>query len=355
MEQIPEKRSSDLFAAISAHRRCIMGVAAVFIYIFHKHSQIFQSGYLATLESCGKKVLFLGVDIFMLLSGLGLTYAIRKQKLVPFWLRRLKRIALPFLLTGAVVAFMEHWDAATVFGNLSGWNFYAKSVYSFLWFFPAIATLYLLFPLYHTLFQRSKAPFVFTGIVLCVWLLASMLLADPLRAVDRLDLYAFTNRIPVFLIGVLFGEIAQTRTIWVTWLVRVLIVLIGAVGFYLEYKTLFKWTALLVPHAQCCIPTLLIAVSLVFICAWIFDLLSRVRVGRWIRRIFDLLGVISLELYAAQRITQIKWAADLPWGNIIVLKNLTLFLLTLAIAVALYWINRGFCALVGLPFKKKKA
>ena len=101
MEQNPEKRGTDLFALVSAHRRCIMGVAALLIYIFHKHSLIFRSGFLATLESCGRKILFLGVDVFMLLSGLGLTYAIRKQKLFPFWLKRLKRIALPFLVTGA--------------------------------------------------------------------------------------------------------------------------------------------------------------------------------------------------------------------------------------------------------------
>jgi hypothetical protein len=131
MEQIPEKHGSDLLSMVSAHRRSIMGVAAVLIYIFHKHSQIFPGGFLATLELCGKKILFLGVDIFMLISGLGLTYAIRKHKLFPFWLRRLKRIVLPFLLTGAVVAVIEHWDAATLIGNLSGYNFYAKNIYSF--------------------------------------------------------------------------------------------------------------------------------------------------------------------------------------------------------------------------------
>ena len=61
------------------------------------------------------------------------------------------------------------------------------------------------------------------------------------------------------------------------------------------------------------------------------------------------------ELYAAQRITKIKWAADLPWGSNALLKNLSAFLMTLAIAVALYWLNRGFWAFVDLPFKKKKA
>lgn len=355
MEQIPEKHGSDLLSMVSAHRRSIMGVAAVLIYIYHKHSQIFPGGFLATLELCGKKILFLGVDIFMLISGLGLTYAIRKHKLFPFWLRRLKRIVLPFLLTGAVVAVIEHWDAATLIGNLSGYNFYAKNIYSFLWFFPAIATLYLLFPLYHKVLRLSKSLIVFTGIVICVWLIISLLFADLTKAIGRRDIYGFTNRIPVFLIGVLLGEIGRTRKIKATVLGWILLVLLAVLGLYLEYLTTFKWMSLLVPSANCGFPALLLAVSLVFLLAGIFDLLNRVRVGRWIRKIFELLGIISLELYAAQRITEIKWAADLPWGSIIILRNLTLFLITLLIAIALYWMNRGFWALVELPFKKKTA
>ena len=349
------KQGTDLLQLVSAHRRGVMGVAAILIYLFHKHSLVFTGQLLSTIEYRCQRLLFFGVDLFFLMAGLGLTYAIRKETLLTFWYRRLKRIALPFLVIGAIAAIMEQWDAATVIGNLSGYYFYAKSMYSFMWFFPAIATLYLLFPLYHKLMQLSKSPLVFTGIVLCLWLLGSLLLAAPMKTIERQEFYGFTNRIPIFLIGVLFGELAHTRKLNATLPGWILLVLIGMVGGYLAYQTSFKQMPLLVPVPNCCVPNILLAISSVFIFAGIFDLLSRVRVGRWIEKAFGLLGLISLELYAAQRITKIKWAADLPWGGYAVLKNLTAFLMTLAIAVALYWLNRGFWALSELPFKKKKA
>ena len=355
MEQDRKKHGTDLMTLVSTHRRGIMGVAAIFIYLFHKHSLIFTGRTLSMIEYRSQKLLFFGVDLFFLMAGLGLTYAIRKEKLFTFWYRRLKRIAVPFLVTGAVIAVMERWNTATVIGNLSGYNFYAKSMYSFMWFFPAIATLYLLFPLYHWLLRLSKSPLVFTGIALFVWLICSLLLASPMQAIKRQELYGFTNRIPIFLIGVLLGEFAHTRTLKATIPVWILLVLIGVTGGYLAYQTTFHKMPLLVPVPNCCVPNILLSISGVFILAGILDLLSRVRVGRWFEKALGLLGLISLELYAAQRITKIKWAADLPWGSNAVLKNLTAFLMTLAVAVAIYWLNRGFWALVELPFRKKKA
>lgn len=354
MEQNRKKQNTDLLTMSSTHRRGVMGIAAIFVYLFHKHTLIFSEGLLSVLEYRCQKILFFGVDVFFLMAGLGLTYAIRKEKLFRFWYKRLKRIAVPFFVIGVITAFMENWDAATVFGNLSGYYFYTKTMYSFMWFFPAIATLYLLFPLYHRLLRLSGSALVFTGIALCLWLLGSLLLAEPMKAIGRSEFFGFTNRIPVFLIGVLFGELAHERKLKASLPVWILLVLINALGLYLAHLTTFKKMPLLVPVPNCCIPNILLAVSSVFLLAGIFELLSRVRIGRLIEKAIGLLGLISLELYAAQRITKIKWAEALPWGNSVVLKNLTTFLITLAAAIALYWLNRGFWALVELPFSKKK-
>lgn len=356
MEQIQEHRGTDILSLISAHRRCIMGFAALAIFAFHKHTLLFANGStLYGIENYLKRIAFVGLDVFLLLSGLGLTYAIRKEKLGTFYLQRLKRIVLPFFVIGAITAILEHWDAQTTFGNLSGYYFFAKSMYSFMWYFPAISVLYFLFPFYHKLLRLSRSPVTFTGIVLCVWLLGSMLLAGPMKAAGREEFYGFTNRIPIFVIGVLFGEIAQGRKLYVRWTGWVLLVLLNLLGLLLAYRTTFQKMPLLVPVQNCCVPNILLAVSLTCILAKLFDVISRISLGRWVRRIFDLFGIISLELYAVQRIVMIKWVEIFPWTGVKALKNLTLLAVTTAAAVALYWLNRGFWALVKLPFAKKRA
>ncbi len=356
MEQIRETRGTDILSLISAHRRSIMGFAALAIFVFHKHTAVFTNiRVLGFAEDYLKRIAFLGVDIFLLLSGVGLCYAIRKDKLVTFWLRRLKRVLLPFLITGLIVAITEHWSAKDALGNLTGYYFYTKSMYSFLWYFPAIVSLYLLFPLYHKLLRLSKSPLAFTGIALVLWLLGEMLLVGPMKAANRTEFYGFLNRIPVFLIGVLFGELAHGRRLYVRWPGWVLLALTAVLGLYLAYMTNYQKLQLLVPEPNCCIPNILLAVSLTCLLAKGFDLLSRARAVRWLGRAFDLLGIVSLELYAVQRFVMKTWAGVFPWSKIVALKNLTLFVITVATAAALYWLCRDILALLALPFRKKQA
>ena len=355
MEHDGRERGTDFLELIGKHRRCIMGVAALLIFAFHKHTLLCTEGrFLFAIESQIKRIAFVGVDIFLLLSGISMTYAIRKEKIGTFYFRRLKRIALPFLVIGAIVAVSEHWSAAAVFGNLSGYYFFTKSMYSFLWFFPAIAVFYLLFPLYHLLLKRSGSPMLFTGIVLCMWLLGSMLLSGPMKTAGREEFYGFTNRIPIFVIGILFGEMGQERKRRIPWLGWVLIVLMNMLGLYLAYQTSYQKMQLLVPVPNCCIPNILLSISLTCILAKLFDLLNRARLLRLLRRGFELFGIISLELYAVQRIVMVSWTGIFPWTSVPALKNLTLLILTTAAATALYWLNRGFWMLLALPFKKQR-
>ena len=50
MEQDRKKQGTDLMTLVSTHRRGIMGVAAIFIYLFHKHSLIFTGRTLSMIE-----------------------------------------------------------------------------------------------------------------------------------------------------------------------------------------------------------------------------------------------------------------------------------------------------------------
>lgn len=124
---------------ISTQRSAVMGVAAIWIACFHLLLVPERFKVFKYFESVG----FAGVDFFFLLSGMGLVYAIEKYKPLSFYERRLERVFLPYAVTAAVISCLEGWEFHYFVKNLLGISFYVKKVTSFLWFVPAILTLYL--------------------------------------------------------------------------------------------------------------------------------------------------------------------------------------------------------------------
>lgn len=75
-----------MIAVISKYRKAIMGFAALWILAMHEWRLLIPYG-----ESFWEREVFLkdigfcGVDIFLLLSGMGLTYAIKKSSVGRFY------------------------------------------------------------------------------------------------------------------------------------------------------------------------------------------------------------------------------------------------------------------------------
>lgn len=86
-------------ALINKYRGQIMGFSAICIVFFHLwECQLSPSSPLRLLywlEHCISGMGYFGVDIFFLLSGIGLSYAIGKYGLKEFWLRRFRRLVVP--------------------------------------------------------------------------------------------------------------------------------------------------------------------------------------------------------------------------------------------------------------------
>ena len=345
------------FLLLSKYRGAVMGIAAIWILIYHEYIRLTPDGAFAALEFAErfiKRIGFCGVDIFFLLSGIGLTFAIKKKKLPRFYYRRIRRVALPFLAIAAVRAVTEQWDLSFFIKNVTGCHFYTRSIYSLLWFVPAIVTFYLLFPLYYRLFDDAENKTLFTAGAIMLWLLVTLIL----RERQRNDLFGFTNRVPVFLIGVLFGWLTQNRKELVFTKRTYLFLLIAfLLGLYLAYLANFKNYELLVPVGNCCLPNCLIAVSLPLLLAKAFDFCARriPRIEKAAVGFFAFFGVISLEFYCVQ-----EWFSDLMIPKLRnaglpdALINLAIFAMVTAIAWAASKVFGYFWQLVELPFAKKK-
>ena len=71
---------------LSKWRGVLMGFSALWILFYHEYIPLVTTPvFLYKIEKFVKRIGFCGVDIFFLLSGMGLTYAIQKTNLPRFY------------------------------------------------------------------------------------------------------------------------------------------------------------------------------------------------------------------------------------------------------------------------------
>ena len=273
-----------------------MGAAMMWIMWFHSvfvgKSEVFHF-----IHNIG----FFGVDMFLLVSGLGLYYSMRKSKSVgEFYKKRAVRILPAYLII--TVCWYLFFKTEVVFGDkllsILGINYFRGSIYGrpeyFDWFLPTLAVLYLLTPLYDKLFQKASVKWKFT-------LLACMI--SPLLCIiayqsGRQVLYGSLVRIPVFLVGYWMGWFLYEKKEEekAGWMVHLSLLFAGVVlAYYIQ--TYVKNTTVL--WGLNCYPALLVAPSLSAVLAFIFQNAENYLkvVGKVILFPFYICGKYSLEIY----------------------------------------------------------
>ena len=271
-----------------------MGFAALWILVYHEWQLLsapWSPPYYA--ERFIRDIGFIGVDMFLLLSGMGLSRAVRKYTLKEFYKRRYLRLLLPVLTAGLLRIFISRWTPGYFVKCLCGISFLTGDVTAFLWYVYAIAVFYLLFPLYWHFFEKSGNKYLFFAVALAVWYIAVLLLKNMLSDTGWLVM----NRVPVFLLGALLGYLAQNGAGKAA---RKTVVLLSAAaliaGLVLEFVCSVYGTKLLVPMPTVFLPAVLVGVSAVFLLAALFE-----KIGRG-GKVLGFFGGISLELYCLQEV-----------------------------------------------------
>ena len=158
-----EEKKNDLYL-ICKYRAVIMGFATLLVLFFHTGMPVFDNlPVLYSIEKFIKITGYYGVDIFIFLSGIGVTYSIEKNNIREFYYKRVKRVLIPFIITAIAIAIYEKWTIATFIRRVLFYDFFTKNIYCILWFIPAIVTMYIIFPLYYKLFKRSRNKIFFTA------------------------------------------------------------------------------------------------------------------------------------------------------------------------------------------------
>ena len=180
---------------ISVYRSELMGWSILWIMMLHfTFNQIAPLGFVAQYG-------FAGVDIFMMVSGLGLYYSLNSSSNISqFYKRRLLRIFPTYYLFGFFASFLQFhdsiWDYLFRYSTIGFWT----GTIFWEWYIPSLVLLYLFSPLIKSLLDK-RLFFLLTFICIII-LFLSFYLVDKDEIFDRIHFF-FLYRIPAFIFGMI--------------------------------------------------------------------------------------------------------------------------------------------------------
>lgn len=281
-----------MLSNISKYRSIIMGMATILIVLCHTTFSI--HGFCGEIYRIYiKQFMQCGVDIFFLISGLGCYFSFSNNPSVQrFYFKRMIRIMIPYLLFiliyGTFIVFLKNKSIIIFLYEYSIINFFCSGYLSN-WFIGAILVLYLLFPLLYKIVRFSRRLMIMISIIILVILLIPFWSFSPnnIKIIREL----FLVRIPVFLIGIVFGDyIYKKKEPAKRIIILVLVFVISVVMFSLnvifnKYDTWIFSRVLFLP----------VSVSGVMLISNLFYQLNFEKYKAY--SFFVLIGSMSLEMY----------------------------------------------------------
>lgn len=317
---------------LSHYRLQLMGLAILWVVLFHMTVDLSSIPLIGTMKSIG----YGGVDIFLLLSGLGLYYSYQNyDRASLFYRKRILRI-LPTYLPVVLAMCILYWvigniSFVSILLNVSTLSFWLNTSYIFDWYIPALLVLYLLTPVLMHSFKVRNIYAVVTGSSIVILLISALLANTPFDY-----LLIFTIRIPVFLIGFIMGHwIHMGRKTKRTHAISHMLMLLSgmaALGILLKKASLET----LWEYGLWWYPFILITLPLCMLAAGLLHLLSHYGVSKF--HILSFCGQHSLEIYLIhERLLAISHLViqkfKLPDQNLLI--NILCVLLSLLLAAVL--------------------
>lgn len=275
------------YHVLSKYRTELMGAAIFWVMLFHSFDLNLGFGFLNRLRDVG----FGGVDIFILLSAVGLVSSLskREQRCADFMARRAGRV-LPayYLVMVPYTVFLilcrgVPWS--TLAWNASLLYYWVQPAGAFNWYVAGIMAFYLVTPFCFRCLQRSKH----RNLLGAAGVLAGMAVSGGLLRADIWYALDVTCRIPIFFLGLTVSfYVVEERKLGL----RDLLFWSGWLGLALVYRAVRT-----VPELRPFFPLdrmfLFVPVPLCLAACWCFEHLP---LG-WLRRVLRLLGTYSLEIY----------------------------------------------------------
>lgn len=184
-------KANTIYFDILNNRLALMGIAMFFVIVYHAFCWIYNPlGFF--------NIGYVGVDIFLFLSGLGLSLSLKKNNIFQFYKNRFMRIYPLYFISVLVtyLLFNTNWRIDDLIWNLLSIGFYTKhGANRFDWYLESLFTLYLFAPMFYFLGKSRHIGLFF------------------LLAITAFVLYhhhvswwydCFIGRLPVFFYGMAF-------------------------------------------------------------------------------------------------------------------------------------------------------
>lgn len=213
-----KKREKLGFHCLSTYRNELFSISIISIIIFHFCENLIKSTSLTGIKLLPFQVYLnivssIGVEIFVLLSGLGLYFSFRKNSEIRgFYFKRFLRILVPYGIFAGIA-----WFVIEIISKGNFWGYiYNFSLLSFwtngnimLWYIAFTLLMYLAFPLIFTIInsEHSGRNTIITLAVLYVVLFACENLSK--SGFDNIEIALW--RVPLFIIGTYFGKLAYEK------------------------------------------------------------------------------------------------------------------------------------------------
>lgn len=274
-------------ANISRYRGELMGIAMIFIFLFH--IALPRSNMFFGLRRIGN----IGVDMFLFLSGVGLWFSWMKHpSLKHFFKRRYLRVYPAWFIISCLY-YIPHFHGGGVrawvdlVGDITiNWDFWLHDELKF-WYIPAMMMLYLFAPPYMQLIRRHPV-YRWLPVVMILWCILVQYVSPIHNAVGHIEI--FWSRVPIFFIGINMGEAVRRKDKMdgaSIWMILIVFAMTLSASIFLEQELhghfpIYVERMLYIPLT---ITTIL--------------LLNRVfrRTPKWFNTIFKFVGALSLECY----------------------------------------------------------
>ena len=274
-------------ANISRYRGELMGIAMIFIFLFHV--ALPRSDMFFGLRRVGN----IGVDMFLFLSGVGLWFSWMKHpSLKHFFKRRYLRVYPAWFIISCLY-YIPHFHGGGVrawvdlIGDITiNWDFWLHDELKF-WYIPAMMMLYLFAPPYMQLIRRHPV-YRWLPVMMILWCILVQYVSPIHNAVGHIEI--FWSRVPIFFIGINMGEAVRRKDKMdgaSIWMILIVFAMTLSASIFLEQELhghfpIYVERMLYIPLT---ITTIL--------------LLNRVfrRTPKWFNTIFKFVGALSLECY----------------------------------------------------------
>ena len=309
-----------------------MGAAMLFVILFHVALDRGDPFY--GLRRCGN----VGVDIFLFLSGVGLWFSwVKTPDVLRFYRRRLLRIVPTWLVVATAFYLPDYLGArrfsrslVDLIGDITiNWDFWLHDELTF-WYVPAIMALYLVAPWYMRLVQ-SRPVYRWLPLLMVIWCVMVQWVLPIHHAVGHIEI--FWSRVPIFFIGINFGEMVRTRRHLpgeAVWLLLITFLMTFGTCLYLEqvrhgHFPLFVERMLYIPFTVC---TVLV--------------MNRIfrRMPQWVNSSFRFVGALSLEAYLIHIHFVLVYVQPYHLGYWLT------FLVTVAITLPIAWLLQRLIGLL---------